>query len=91
MVDPLHNHVLVKKIEREQKTKTGIILTEEVDKTVPKYGEVVALGPDCKFNIKGKVIRYPGHCGLDLGDGLLILKEFDILCVDNDYDQDERI
>ncbi|HEX9664581.1 MAG TPA: co-chaperone GroES [Patescibacteria group bacterium] len=41
---PLSDHVIVKPLE-EEKTKSGIILPDTVDKERPEKGEVVAVGP----------------------------------------------
>ncbi|WP_289811351.1 co-chaperone GroES [Thomasclavelia cocleata] len=45
MIKPLHDNVILKKEEVENKTSSGIILTTET-KTV------VAVGPECKAEIK---------------------------------------
>lgn len=51
MIKPLHDNVILKKDEVENKTSSGIILTTETKK-VPSLATVVALGPDCKAGIK---------------------------------------
>lgn len=40
---PLHDHIVVKPIE--EKTPSGIVLPETVDKERPEKGEVLAVGP----------------------------------------------
>lgn len=42
---PLHDHVIVKALDAEEVTKSGIVLPETVDKEKPEKGEVVAAGP----------------------------------------------
>lgn len=42
---PLDDKVIVKPIEEETKTETGIILPDTVDKEKPEMGEVIAVGP----------------------------------------------
>lgn len=42
---PLGENVVVKAITKEEKTKSGIILPDTVDKEKPEQGEVIATGP----------------------------------------------
>lgn len=42
---PLGENVVVKAITKEEKTKSGIILPDTVDKEKPEQGEVMATGP----------------------------------------------
>lgn len=42
---PLGDNVVVKPITKEEKTKSGIILPDTVDKEKPEQGEVIAVGP----------------------------------------------
>ena len=41
---PLHDRVVVKRVEAEEKSKGGIIIPDTV-KEKPQHGEVVAVGP----------------------------------------------
>jgi chaperonin GroES len=41
---PLFDNIIVKRIEEEEKTKSGIVLPETIDKEKPQKGEVVAVG-----------------------------------------------
>lgn len=50
MIKPLHDNVILKKEEVENKTSSGIILTTETKK-IPS-ATVVAVGPECKAEIK---------------------------------------
>lgn len=42
---PLGDNVVIKAITKEEKTKSGIILPDTVDKEKPEQGEVIAIGP----------------------------------------------
>jgi chaperonin GroES len=89
---PLHDRVVVKRIEEEQKTKGGIIIPDTA-KEKPMQGEVLAVGPGARGE-DGKLIPMGVGVGdrvlfgkwsgtevkLD-GDELLIMKESDIMGV----------
>ncbi|PWR23983.1 co-chaperone GroES [Zavarzinia compransoris] len=89
---PLHDRVLVKRIDAEEKTKGGIIIPDTA-KEKPQEGEVVAVGSGAR-NEKGEVVALDVKVGdrilfgkwsgteikLD-GQDLLIMKESDILGV----------
>jgi chaperonin GroES len=89
-IKPLHDRVLVKRIEEEQKTKGGIIIPDTA-KEKPQMGEVIAAGGGRKTE-DGKVIpldvkkgdkvlfsKYSGNEIKVEGDELLIMREEDIL------------
>ena len=87
---PLHDRVVVKRIEAEEKTKGGIIIPDTA-KEKPQEGEIVAVGPGGRDE-NGKLITMDVKAGdrvlfgkwsgtevkLD-GDELLIMKESDIM------------
>ena len=87
---PLHDRVVVKRIEAEEKSKGGIIIPDTV-KEKPQEGEVVAVGPGGRDE-NGKLIAMDLKAGdrvlfgkwsgtevkID-GQDLLIMKESDIL------------
>ena len=89
---PLHDRVVVKRIDEEQKTKGGIIIPDTA-KEKPMQGEILAVGPGAR-NDKGELIALGVKVGdrvlfgkwsgtevkLD-GDELLIMKESDIMGV----------
>ena len=52
---PLGDRVLVKPMEKEKKTKSGIIIPDTVDKERPEMGKVIAVG-EGKMTDEGKVI-----------------------------------
>jgi chaperonin GroES len=89
---PLHDRVVVKRIDAEAKSKGGIIIPDTV-KEKPSEGEVVAVGPGGRDE-SGKIIPIELKSGdrvlfgkwsgtevkLD-GEDLLIMKESDIMGV----------
>ena len=89
---PLHDRVVVKRVDAEQKTKSGIIIPDTAQEK-PQEGEVVAVGPGGRDE-KGKLIVIdvkPGDrvlfgkwSGTEVkidGEDLLIMKESDIMGV----------
>jgi len=44
-LQPLHDQVIIKPMSAEEKTKSGIILPETVNKERPEQGEIIAVGP----------------------------------------------
>lgn len=89
---PLHDRILVKRLEEEQVTKGGIIIPDSA-KEKPIKGEVVAAGPgkvadDGKriaMGVKaGDKVIFNKYAGTEVkidGDELLIMREDDILAV----------
>ena len=89
---PLHDRVVIRRIEGEDKTKGGIIIPDTV-KEKPSQGEVVAVGPGGRDEA-GKLIPIDIRAGdrvlfgkwsgtevkID-GEDLLIMKESDIFGV----------
>ena len=51
---PLHDRVVIRRIEGEEKTKGGIIIPDTA-KEKPQEGEVIAVGPGARDD-KGKVV-----------------------------------
>lgn len=89
---PLHDRVVVKRVEEENKTKGGIIIPDTA-KEKPQEGEVVAVGPGARdddgdviaLDVKvGDRILFGKWSGTEItldGEDLLIMKESDILGV----------
>ena len=87
---PLHDRVLVKRLESDEKTKGGIIIPDTA-KEKPQEGEVVAVGPGARDDSgkiqpldvkKGDRILFGKWSGTEVkidGDDLLIMKESDIM------------
>ena len=89
---PLHDRIVVKRIEAEEKTAGGIIIPDTV-KEKPSQGEVVAVGPGGRDEA-GKLIPIDIRAGDSVlfgkwsgtevkidGEDLLIMKESDIFGV----------
>ena len=87
---PLHDRVLVRRIEADEKTAGGIIIPDTA-KEKPQEGEIVAAGSGAKAE-EGKVtpldvkagdkILFGKWSGTEVkinGEDLLIMKESDIL------------
>jgi chaperonin GroES len=89
---PLHDRVVVKRLEGEEKTKGGIIIPDTV-KEKPQEGKIIAVGPGGRdengkltpLDVKaGDRILFGKWSGTEVkidGDDLLIMKESDILGV----------
>jgi chaperonin GroES len=89
---PLHDRVVVRRIEEDERTKGGIIIPDTA-KEKPMQGEVIAVGPGAR-NEKGELVALDVKAGdrvlfgkwsgtevkLD-GQELLIMKESDIMGV----------
>ncbi len=91
-VRPLHDRVIVKRVEEEEKTKGGIIIPDSA-KEKPQEGKVVAVG-EGKMNEKGERIAlevkagdrvlFSKYAGNDInidGEEHLIMREDDIIAV----------
>ena len=88
---PLADRVVIKRVEAEEKTKSGIILTSAAQEK-PEVYEVIVVGPggmvdgkEVKMEVKAgdKVIvgKYPGtEVKLD-GDEFTIIRQGDILAI----------
>ncbi len=89
---PLHDRVVVKRINPEAKTKGGIIIPDTA-REKPQQGEVVAVGPggrdeagklipiDVKVGDKVLFGKWSGTEVVLEGDELLIMKESDVMGV----------
>jgi chaperonin GroES len=89
---PLHDRVVVRRIEAEEKTSGGIIIPDTA-KEKPQEGEVVAVGPGVRaedgtitaLDVQaGDRILFGKWSGTEVridGEELLIMKESDILGV----------
>jgi chaperonin GroES len=89
---PLHDRVVVRRIDAEEKTKGGIIIPDTA-KEKPQEGEVVAVGPGARdengkvtaLDVKaGDRVLFGKWSGTEVridGQDLLIMKESDIMGV----------
>ena len=90
-IRPLGDRVVIKRLEAEEKTKSGIVLTGTA-KERPQEAEVVAVGPgkvedgkEIKMEVKvGDKVLYSKYAGTEVKMGdeeYIILKQDDILAV----------
>src|SRR4051794_38660586 len=89
---PLHDRVVVRRIEAEEKSKGGIIIPDTA-KEKPQEGEVIAVGPGARdengkmtpLDVKaGDRILFGKWSGSEVridGEDLLIMKESDVMGV----------
>jgi len=91
-IRPLHDRVIVKRLDQERKTASGIVIPDNVAEK-PDQGEVVAVGPG-KRDDHGKLIavelkvgdrvlfgKYAGQAVKVEGEELLVMREEDIMGV----------
>ena len=87
---PLHDRILVRRVESEEKTKGGIIIPDTA-KEKPQEGEVIAVGPGARndagqlqaLDVKvGDRILFGKWSGTEIkinGEDLVIMKESDVM------------
>jgi chaperonin GroES len=91
-IRPLHDRVIVKRLEEERKTASGIVIPDTAAEK-PDQGEIVAVGPG-KRDEKGNRIamdlkagdrvlfgKYAGQTVKVEGEELLVMREEDIMGV----------
>jgi len=91
-IRPLHDRVIVKRMEEERKTASGIVIPDSATEK-PDQGEIVAVGTGKKDD-QGKLIpldvkvgdrvlfgKYAGQVVKVEGDELLVMREEDIMGV----------
>jgi chaperonin GroES len=89
---PLHDRVIVKRLEQETKTASGIVIPDNAAEK-PDQGEVLSVGPG-KRNDKGDLTamnvkvgdrvlfgKYSGQTVKVDGDELLVMREEDLFAV----------
>ena len=89
---PLHDRVVVRRLEQEEKTAGGIIIPDTA-KEKPQEGEIIAVGPGARgedgklhpLDVKaGDRVLFGKWSGTEVrldGEDLLIMKESDIMGV----------
>jgi chaperonin GroES len=89
---PLHDHVLVKRLEAEEEMQGGIIIPDTA-KEKPQEGEVLAVGPGkiqedgsrrALAVAVGNKVLFGKYAGTEItldGDELLVMRESDLLGV----------
>jgi chaperonin GroES len=91
-IRPLHDRVIVKRLDNERKTASGIVIPDNVAEK-PDQGEVVSVGPG-KRDDNGKLIamdlkvgdrvlfgKYSGQTVKVEGEELLVMREEDVMGV----------
>ncbi|HTC23630.1 MAG TPA: co-chaperone GroES [Gemmatimonadales bacterium] len=91
-IRPLHDRVIVKRLDNERKTASGIVIPENVAEK-PDQGEVLAVGPGKKDD-NGKLIpmdlkvgdrvlfgKYSGQTVKVEGEEILVMREEDVMGV----------
>ena len=89
---PLHDRVIVKRLDNERKTASGIVIPDSAAEK-PDQGEVLAVGPGKKTE-DGKILppdvkvgdkvlfgKYAGQSVKVDGDEVLVIREEEILAV----------
>jgi chaperonin GroES len=89
---PLHDRVIVKRLEQETRTASGIVIPDNAAEK-PDLGEVVSVGPG-KRNERGDLVamnvragdrvlfgKYSGQTVKVDGDELLVMREEDLFAV----------
>ena len=90
-VKPLGDRVVIKNVEAEETTKSGLILTSAA-KEKPQMAVVIAVGPggnvdgkEIKMQVKeGQEVIYSKYAGTEVkidGEELIIVRQSDILAV----------
>lgn len=89
---PLGDKILVKRLEAETKTKSGIVLPDSA-KEKPKQGTIIAVGEGKRLengnrapvNVKkGDKILFTSYAGTEIkidGEELMIMSEDDVLAI----------
>jgi chaperonin GroES len=91
-IRPLHDRVIVKRLEEERKTSSGIVIPDSAAEK-PDQGKVIAVGPgkllddgrmlplDVKVGDKVLFGKYAGTAVKIKGEELLVMREEDIMGV----------
>ena len=79
-IKPLGKRVLIKQVEQEEVTKSGIVLPGTASKEKPITGEVIAVGKDVEDVKAGDKVIFEKYTGTEVKDGD---DSFLILDIDN--------
>lgn len=83
MLKPLADRIVLKRVEAEQKTASGIVLPES-SKEKPEQGEVIEVGKEVKEIKKGDKVIFSKYAPSEIkinNEEYLIVKEEDVLAV----------
>jgi len=91
-IRPLHDRVIVKRLDQERKTASGIVIPDNAAEK-PDQGEIIAVGPG-KRDDNGKIValdvkvgdkvlfgKYSGQTVKVEGEELLVMREEDLMGV----------
>lgn len=91
-IRPLHDRVIVKRLDAEHKTASGIVIPDTAAEK-PDQGEVLAVGPGKRLgdghvsapSVKiGERVLFGKYAGTTVkleGEEVLVIRDEDILCV----------
>lgn len=100
-IKPLHDRVLVRRLEQEEKTAGGIIIPDTA-KEKPQQGEVLAVGSGARddsgkviaLDVKvGDIVLFAKWGGTEVkvdGEDLLVMKESDIIAIVEDSKRSKK-
>ena len=80
IIKPLGKRVLIKQVEQEEVTKSGIVLPGTASKEKPITGEVLAVGKEVEDVKEGDKVIFEKYSGTEVKDGD---NSFLILDIDN--------
>ncbi|HLV09988.1 MAG TPA: co-chaperone GroES [Halanaerobiales bacterium] len=92
-IRPLNDRIVVKYVEKEEKTKGGIVLPDTAKEEKPQQGEIIAIGKDCckeddapQIKVGDVVVfdKYAGSKVMIKDDEFVIVKLEDVLAVIED-------
>ena len=84
IIKPLGKRVLIKQVEQEEVTKSGIVLPGTASKEKPITGEVLAVGKDVEDVKAGDTVIFEKYTGTEVKDGdelFLILDIENVLAI----------
>lgn len=92
-IKPIHDKIVVRPINEDEVTKSGIVLPDTVDKEKPEKGEVLAVGEGKIFDngqkspmiVKvGDIVMFKKYSPDEIkveGEELLVISESDVIAI----------
>jgi chaperonin 10 Kd subunit len=79
IIKPLGKRVLIKQVEQEEVTKSGIVLPGTASKEKPITGEVLAVGKEVEDVKAGDKVIFEKYSGTEVkdGDGSFLILDID--------------